>query len=140
MRDSYERLFRAQFDFLKRQFLQDGELPFTDVLSRETVMRALDTIDIAWNERIYTPLVTLWVFLGQVISADHSCCRSVARLIVHRVSRGLSPWSSKTGASGCLTLSSSLLLISNLAMRRRYACALSVVVFESHAHFGEQGN
>ena len=51
MRYSNERSFRAQFDFLRRQFLQDGELPFTDVLSRETVTQALDTIEDAWNEQ-----------------------------------------------------------------------------------------
>ncbi len=64
---SNEQLFRSQFEFLRRQFLQDGELPFVDVLARETVQQALDTIEVAWNERIYTPLVTLWIFLGQVI-------------------------------------------------------------------------
>ena len=98
MRYSNKRSFRAQFDFLRRQFLQDGELPFTNVLSRETVNEALDTIEFAWNERIYTPLSTLWVFLGQVLSADHSCRHAVARLIVHRISRGLRPCSSETGA------------------------------------------
>ena len=61
-------------------------------------MQALDTIEVAWNDRIYTPLVTLWVFLGQVLSADHSCRNAVARLIVHRVSQGLSACSSRTGA------------------------------------------
>ena len=59
-----EQSFRSQFEFLKRQFLQDGGLPFTDVLSCEAVEEALDTIEVNWNERIYTPLVTLWVFLG----------------------------------------------------------------------------
>lgn len=93
-----EQAFRSQFEFLKRQFLQDGGLPFTDVLSRETVEQALDTVEFAWNERIYTPLVTLWIFLGQVLSADHSCRNAVARLIVHRVSQGLAACSSKTGA------------------------------------------
>jgi hypothetical protein len=38
------------------------------------------------------------VFLGQVLSADHSCRAAVARLIAHRVSRGLKPCSSETGA------------------------------------------
>ena len=98
MQYSNERSFRAQFDFLRHQFLQDGELPFTDVLSRETVTQGLDTIENAWNDSVYTPLVTLWVFLGQVLSADHSCRNAVARLIVHRVSRGLNPCSSLTGA------------------------------------------
>ncbi len=98
MRYCNEQLFRSQFEFLQRQFLQDGGLPFADILSRETVEQAFDTIEVAWNERIYTPLVTLWVFLGQVLSADHSCRNAVARLIVHRVSQGLGACSSKTGA------------------------------------------
>ena len=98
MRYSTDRLFRTQFDSLRRQFLQDGELPLADVLSRETIEQALDTIEVAWNERIYTPLVTLWVFLGQVISADHSCRAAVARFVAHRVLRGERPCSSHTGA------------------------------------------
>lgn len=98
MRYSNERSFRCHFNFLRRQFLQDGDLPFTDVLSRETMGQAMDAIESAWNDRIYTPLVTLWVFLGQVLSADHSCRDAVARLIVHRASQGLSPCSSLTGA------------------------------------------
>ena len=98
MRYCNEQLFRSQFGFLKRQFLQDGGLPFTEILSREAIEDALDTIDVAWNERIYTPLVTLWVFLGQVLSADASCRNAVARLIVHRVSQGFDACSAKTGA------------------------------------------
>lgn len=89
MRYCNEQLFRGQFEFLKRQFHQYGGLPFTDVLSRETVEEALDKIEVTWNEWIYTPLVTLRVFLGQVLNADHSCRNAVARLVVHRVSHGL---------------------------------------------------
>ena len=51
-----------------------------------------------WLDRIYSPLVTLWVFLGQVLSADHSCRAAVARLIAHRLSRGQRPCSAETGA------------------------------------------
>ncbi len=42
--------------------------------------------------------MTLWVFLSQVLSADHSCRAAVARLIAHRVSQGQEPCSSETGA------------------------------------------
>ena len=35
MRYSSDRSFRRQFEFLRRQFLLDGELPFADVLSRD---------------------------------------------------------------------------------------------------------
>jgi Transposase DDE domain len=90
--------FREQVRFLRRQFLQDGDLPFTDVLSESAVAQALKALDVVWLDRIYSPLVTLWVFLGQVLSQDHSCRAAVARLIAHRVSRGQRPCSAETGA------------------------------------------
>src|SRR5918999_1766173 len=90
--------FREQVRFLRRQFLQDGELPFTDVLSESGVAQALKALDVVWLDRIYSPLVTLWVFLGQVLSQDHSCRAAVARLVAHRVARGQRPCSARTGA------------------------------------------
>ena len=98
MRYSSKGWFRQQFGFLRRQYLQEGELPFTDVLSDAVIASALDVIDFCWKDRIYTPLVTLWVFLGQVLSADHSCRAAVARLIAHRISQGQAACSAKTGA------------------------------------------
>ncbi len=90
--------FREQARFLRRQFLQDGDLPFTNVLSESAVAQALKALEVVWLDRIYSPLVTLWVFLGQVLNQDHSCRAAVARLIAHRVSRGQHSCSAETGA------------------------------------------
>ena len=98
MRGCSQGRVRQQIRFLRRQFLQDGDLPLADVLSPKIVTQALAALDVVWNNRIYTPLVTLWVFLGQVLSADHSCRAAVARLIAHRVSRGQCACSAQTGA------------------------------------------
>ena len=98
MRDCNQGWFRQQVNFLRRQFLQDGSLPFSDALSEEIVAKALTAANVRWKDRIYSPLVTLWVFLGQVLSEDHSCRWAVARLIAHRVSRGQRPCSADTGA------------------------------------------
>lgn len=73
MRHSQQGRFRQQVNFLRRQFLQEGHLPFTDVLSAESLSQPLKDIAVCWKDRIFTPLVTLWVFLGQVLSADPSC-------------------------------------------------------------------
>lgn len=56
--------FHQQVRFLRRQFLQDGELPLSDVLSEGTVTQALKALNVAWLDRVYSPLVTLWVFPG----------------------------------------------------------------------------
>lgn len=90
--------FRQSVRFLRRQFLQDGGLPFTNVLSESLVAKALTALKVFWKDRIFSPLVTLWVFLGQVLSADSSCRAAVARLIAHRVSQGQCPCSAETGA------------------------------------------
>ena len=98
MKSLTERRCRSQISFLRRQFLQDDGLPFGDVLSAKTLSSALATIEGGWVDRIYTPVVTLWVFLGQVLSADHSCRAAVARLIAHRVASGERRCSAETGA------------------------------------------
>jgi hypothetical protein len=79
----------------------------TDVLSADLITRVLQQIDVVWKDRIFTPLVTLWVFLGQVLSADHSCRAAVARLVAHRASQGEPACSARTsghaGATGMPT-------------------------------------
>jgi len=97
MRSRHPASFRAQLGTLRRQFLQDGNLPFTDVLTEEVIAQALAAVT-GWLDRVFSPLVTLWVFLGQVLSADHSCRAAVARLIAHRLARGQRPCSPQTGA------------------------------------------
>src|SRR5947209_2002014 len=98
MRGPSHRRFRQQVDALRRQFLQEGGLPFAEVLSSASLTEAVAEVKAAWNDRIFTPLVTLWVFLGQVLNADQSCRAAVARLIAHPVSQGLEPCGSETGA------------------------------------------
>src|SRR3954464_3252636 len=98
MRHAHPGSFRRQARILRRQFLQNGDLPFTDVLTDDTLAQALATVG-GWLDRIFSPLVTLGVFLGQVLSADHSCRAAVARLIAHRLARGQEPCSARTGPS-----------------------------------------
>src|SRR6478672_10552405 len=97
MRHCSQERFRQQVQLLRRQFLQGGDLPFTDVLTEEAISQALATVT-GWLDRIFSPVVTLWVFLGQVVSADHSCRAAVARLIAHQLSCGERPCSAETGA------------------------------------------
>src|SRR5437762_10031071 len=98
MRHSHPGRFRQQVQVLRRQFLQGGGLPFTDILTETVLAQALTALRAGWLDRIFSPLVTLWVFLGQVLRADHSCRAAVARLIAHRLAQGQSPCSAETGA------------------------------------------
>jgi hypothetical protein len=98
MRHFSQGRFRQQVRFLQQQFLQDGNLPFSDILSTGLIEQALTALQVGLVNCVYTPLVTLRVFLGQVLSADHSCRAAVARLIAYRVGRKQRACSPETSA------------------------------------------
>jgi hypothetical protein len=71
-------------------------LYFASLLSEERIEEAFGLTRALWQGWIYTPAVTVWVFLSQCLSADHSCVEAVAGLIAWRVARGLKPRGSPT--------------------------------------------
>jgi len=86
--------FRAQVATARRH----GDLYFAALLSAEVIVSALGAASSLWQGWIYTPEVTIWVFLSQCLSADHSCRDAVARLAAWRVAQGLRACSADTGA------------------------------------------
>jgi hypothetical protein len=66
-------------------------LPFHEILDAQMVDDALAAENVTFSERVYTPLVTLCVFLSQVLDPDHSCRAAVARLIVWLTIHGRKP-------------------------------------------------
>ena len=59
MRHFNQGRIQQQVGFLRRQFLQDGDLPLSNVLSKQIVSQALTAIKVCWLDRVYSPLVTL---------------------------------------------------------------------------------
>jgi putative transposase len=49
-----------------------------------------------YRGRVYTPMVTVWMFITQILSADHSCQQAVTRLNAWRTARGFTRVSSET--------------------------------------------
>jgi hypothetical protein len=54
---------------------------FEKIVPSEVVTQACRILGHLWRERVFTPLVTLWTFLSQVLNADSSCCQAVARTL-----------------------------------------------------------
>jgi hypothetical protein len=75
-----------------------GDLYFAALLPEDDIEKAFGRARLFWQGWIYTPAVTVWTFLAQCLSADHSCREAVARLIAWRVACGLKPCSAHTGA------------------------------------------
>jgi hypothetical protein len=80
------------------QARQHGDLYFAALLPQDRILKAFAAARAAWQGWVYTPAVTVWVFLSQCLSADHSCRDAVARLIAWRAAKALSPCSAETGA------------------------------------------
>jgi hypothetical protein len=73
---------------LAEQFAQAPGLPFAHLLPDEEVEQALRDQALSWRVRLFTPVVTLWVFLSQVLEPDSSCRAAVARFLAWRAARG----------------------------------------------------
>jgi hypothetical protein len=85
---------------LRARFARDEGLPFADVLTEPRIRDALDEHGVRYRDRVFGPVTTLWGFLSQVLSDDHSCRDAVARIIAHRAANGLEACSPNT-ASYC---------------------------------------
>src|SRR5277367_4630098 len=59
--------------------LDSDALPFHEILDVEMVESALTSEGVQFKDRIYTPFVTLCLFLSQVLDQDHSCRAAVMR-------------------------------------------------------------
>jgi hypothetical protein len=80
------------------QARRHGDLYFAALLSQDRILKAFEAARAIWQGWVYTPAITVWIFLSQCLSPDHSCRDAVARLIAWRVAQGLSPCSAETGA------------------------------------------
>jgi len=91
-----------RFQWVRQAFLQADGLPFSDVLSEDDIQRAFETENACFAQDegdIYTPAITLWAFLSQVLHAQRlrSCTAAVSRVIVLCVALGHQPPSPDTG-------------------------------------------
>lgn len=86
-----------QIQSIRNSFGQQQGLPFADLLTPELLRTFAGGVTRS-VEPIYTPLVTLWMFLGQVLDPDHSCRRAVACLLAWLTMQGQPACASATGA------------------------------------------
>jgi len=59
-----------------------------ELLPATIVQRAVDAEEVRFRDSLFTPLVTLWLFLAQVLSHDGSCRETVAKLLAFLSARG----------------------------------------------------
>jgi len=98
MKDTKAERAQRGAAMLRRQFLQgDGSL-FDQVLDDQTLAPVLAAHGTPSRERLYPPLQTLRLFIGQVLSVDRACQDVVGRRLSERVAQGQPASALNTGS------------------------------------------
>ncbi len=100
MAQSTSRLTGGRAGAVRDQIAQQSGLPFLDVLSASEVEANCRAWNHRWRNRIYTPWITLGMFLSQILSSDHLCGDALERFQKYRKDCGLPPVADDT-ASYC---------------------------------------
>jgi hypothetical protein len=69
---------------LKQQFLQSVASPWEKLLPEKLVYSLLAKEKITYYQSIYTPIVTLWAMVSQVLDPDKSLSQAVKRMSTWR--------------------------------------------------------
>lgn len=94
---------RTQFSILYRSLLQSDELPLRSLISDERIAQIFAEQEISFGQQddaVYTPAVTLWGLLSQVLFKEEqrSCSAAVVRIAALWLASGRTVSSTNTGA------------------------------------------
>jgi hypothetical protein len=98
MPQSNSRLHSGKLGSLRWRWSRTPGLLASAVLPLAQVQAALQAEAVIYRDRFFTPLVTVYAFLGQILDPDHSCRQAVARVLAWLVDRGRRACSAQTGA------------------------------------------
>lgn len=71
----------AYVKILRERLSNSIALPFRDILSINTMQKALNELNIKYRKRLYDPIITLWTFIWQVLDPDKSCNNAVSHIL-----------------------------------------------------------
>jgi hypothetical protein len=116
-----------RFRLVQRSVLQKEGLPFSEILSEDEIQQTFDEEEVSFAEeedQIYTPPITLWAFLSQVLHKEEhrSCLAAVARVSVLLVALGREPCGEHTGGYCKARAKLSEKVIERLAIRVAHGC------------------
>ncbi len=99
----HARALPRRFRLVLASFLQRTGLPFADALPEDAIQKAFDDEEAGFaddEDAVYTPPVTLWAFLSQVLFKDEqrSCVAAVVRVAMLLAALERGPCSTNTGA------------------------------------------
>ncbi len=72
---------KSRVQILVTKFTNSIGLPFQQLLPESLIEDILVKEKIKYRQRLFSPIVTLWAFLSQVLDTDKSCHNAVSRII-----------------------------------------------------------
>ena len=78
----------TNLEMVRARFARNEGLPFADVLTEANILDVLNDHGVKYRDRVFNPVTTIWGFLSQVLSDDHSCRDALSRIIAHRAANG----------------------------------------------------
>lgn len=85
-------------EILKQQFMQSLGLPWRELLPESRLEEILQEENVLYRNCVYTPIVTLWAMVSQVLDPDKSLSNAVKRIMSWLVAAGSECPSNDTGA------------------------------------------
>lgn len=95
--DYQKKPLRDEIRRFRQQFAQRPDAGLGNVLSEQELDEAVARHAGAYRDRVYPPLRTLSLFIGQALSADDACQDAVARNLSERTGAGAAACSLNTG-------------------------------------------
>jgi hypothetical protein len=71
----------TSLETVRDRFASSQGLPFADVLTEDSILGVLSEHGVEYRDRVFGPVTTIWGFLSQVLSDDHSCRDAVSCVI-----------------------------------------------------------
>ena len=73
--------FNKYVTILKEKLSNSIGFPLSDILTETMIQQALKDEQMTYRERLYTPTITLWTWICQVLNKDKSCKNAVSIII-----------------------------------------------------------
>lgn len=96
--DKHDERLRREALKLRHQFAQGGRGVFSRVIPAERIAEVISAECGRYRDRLFPPLTTLRLFIGQVLSEDHACQDVLCRFLAERTTEGVAPSGLNTGA------------------------------------------
>ena len=67
-------------EILRRKLSQRAGKPFANILNEKVIEAAIVKVQLKYRNRLFTPMVTIWAFLYQVLDPDKSLANAVKQI------------------------------------------------------------